>query len=57
MRPRLSSVSTAVRMGFCCDPELREEIIRLSIERNARLSDVIRDLLRKGLEKKNEHPE
>lgn len=54
MRPRLSQACTAVRLGFCCEKELRDAIVKIAQERNMRLSDVIRDLLKKGL---NEHAE
>lgn len=57
MRPRLDESSTAVRLGFCCDKELREAIVKIALERNVRLSDVIRDLIRKGLDEHSERIE
>ena len=50
MRPRLSSRDTASRIGVCLDPDMRDALEDLSDETGKKLSDLVREFIRRGLD-------
>lgn len=50
MRPRLSQRDTASRIGVCLDPDVRDALEDLSDETGRKLSDLVREFIRRGLD-------
>lgn len=50
MRPRLDPHTTAFRIGVCVEPKIRERLEDMAQAEKVKLSDVVRDLIRKGLD-------